>query len=128
MRDEDAFDPEKFRITPEQQATLGAATSKSKAKPKPRRQDKFVQVPQIWIEQLCTIRAHASTYRVALHLLHEAWRTNNPAVKLTNVALANVGVGREGKAIALRELRRAGLVAVEQRASRNPIATVRFSK
>jgi hypothetical protein len=126
MREDDAFDPEKFRITPEQQAELGAA---SKPKPKRRRQDgKFVQFPELWRTQLCTIRAHGSTYRVAMHLLHEAWRTDNRAVKLTNVALAKVGVGREGKAIALRELRKTGLIAVEQRPSRNPVVTVRFSK
>jgi hypothetical protein len=121
MREED-FDPEKFRIAPEQQS--GAAS-----KPKRRRQgEKFVQVPELWREQLCRIRAHGATYRVALHLLHEVWWTKNNIVKLTNVALAKVGVGREGKATALRELRKAGLIAVEQRPRRNPIVTVRFAE
>jgi hypothetical protein len=121
MRDEENFDPEKFRIPPEQQSGIGAA------KPKRHHQrGKFVQVPELWREQLCIIRAHGSTYRVALHLLHEAWRTGNRVVKLTNVALTEVGVGREGKAIALRELRKTGLIAVEQRPRRNPIVTVRL--
>jgi hypothetical protein len=124
MRNEEDFDPERFRLTPELQAELGAAKAKVKPKPKPRRQ--FVQVPQIWVEQLCAIRAHGSTYRVALHLLHEAWRTNSTDVKLTNAALTKIGVGREGKISALRELRKAGLVAVEWRPNRNPIVTVRF--
>jgi ribosomal protein L20 len=123
MRDEEDFNPERFRLTPEQQAELGAA---SKPKAKRRRRDKFVQVPGLWIEQLCAIRAHGSTYRVAMHLLHEAWRTDSRVVKLTNVALAEVGVGRKGKALALSQLRRAGLVAVEQRPRRSPIVTVRF--
>jgi hypothetical protein len=125
MRDEEDFDPEKFRLTPEQQAELGAAKS-NKPKAKQCRQGKFVQVPQIWIEQLCAIRAHGSTYRVALHLLHEVWRTKTSIVKLTNAALAKVGVGREGKISALHELRKAGLVAVNWRPNRNPIVTVRF--
>jgi hypothetical protein len=127
MREED-FDPEKFRLTPEQRAELGAPKSKAKHKPKHRRSDTFVQVPQLWCEQLAAIRAHGSTYRVALHLLYEAWATKIRTVKLTNVALAKVGVGREGKAIALRELRKARLVAVEERPNRNPLVTVRFSK
>jgi hypothetical protein len=126
MRDEeDTFNPEKLRLTPEQQAAIGAAP---KPKPKRRQQGNFVQVPNLWIEQLCAIRAHGSTYRVAMHLLHEAWRTKTRVVKLTNVALAKIGVGREGKAIALRELRKAGLISVEQRPNRNPVVTVRFSK
>jgi hypothetical protein len=123
MRNEDIFDPEKFRITQERQSAIGPT------KPKPQRGSqpgKFVKVPELWREQLCKVRAHGSTYRVALHLLHESWRTGNEAIKLTNVALAKVGVGREGKAIALKELRRAGLVAVEQRPRRSPIVTVRF--
>ena len=123
MRDEENFDPEKFRIPPEQQSEIGPAEPKPK---RHRQRGKFVQVPELWREQLCTIRAHGSTYRVAMHLLHEAWRTGNRVVKLTNVALTEVGVGREGKAIALRELRKTGLIAVEQRPRRNPIVTVRF--
>jgi hypothetical protein len=127
MRNEEDFGPERFRLTTEQLSELGAA--KAKSKPKRRRQQgNFVQVPNLWIEQLCAIRAHGSTYRVAMHLLHEVWRTGNRVVKLTNVALAKVGVGREGKAIALRELRKAGLIAVEQHTRQNPVVTVRFSK
>jgi hypothetical protein len=123
MRDEDDFDPERFRLKPEQQAELGAPKPRSKRR---RQQGKFVLVPELWREQLCAIRAHGSTYRVAMHLLHEAWETNNRTVKLTNVALVKAGVGRRGKALALSELRKAGLIAVEQRPKRNPVVTVRF--
>ena len=57
MRDEENFDPEKFRIPPEQQSGIGAA------KPKRHHQrGKFVQVPELWREQLCIIRAHGSTF------------------------------------------------------------------
>jgi hypothetical protein len=103
MREED-FDLEKFRITPEQQSQMGGGVKQNtKRKPKHRRSDTFVQIPGLWIEQLATIRAHGSTYRVALHLLHDAWATKIRTVKLTNVALTKVGVGREGKRVALRE-------------------------
>jgi hypothetical protein len=121
MRDEENFDPEKFRIKQKQRYDIGALKPKSA-----RQTGKFVKVPDLWREQLRIIRAHGSTYRVALHLLHEAWRTGNRVVKLTNVALAEVGVGRRGKAIAIRELRKTGLIAVEQRPNRNPIVTIRL--
>jgi hypothetical protein len=85
-----------------------------------------VLVPELWREQLAAVRAHGPTYRIALHLLHEAWRTESRTIKLTNVALANAGVGRRGKALALRELRKAGLVAVEQYSGKSPLITVRF--
>jgi hypothetical protein len=124
MREEDPFDPEKKRLTPEQQSGLTAAP---KPKPKRRQQGKFVMVPVLWCEQLVSIGARDATYRVALHLLFEAWRTGNRTVKLTNVALSKVGVGREGKRRALSQLRKAGLIAVEQRPGRNPLITVRFS-
>jgi hypothetical protein len=121
MHDEENFDPEKFRIRQKQRHEIGAVNPKSA-----RRPGKFVKVPDLWREQLCIIRAHGSTYRVALHLLHEAWRTGHCVIKLTNVALSKVGVGREGKAIALKELRKAGLITVEQRPYRNPLVTIRF--
>jgi hypothetical protein len=122
MRDEENFDPEKFRIPRGRQPEMVAP----KPGPMRRRQrGKFTQIPELWREQLCIVRAHGSTYRVALFLLHEAWRTGNRVVKLTNVALSGAGVGRRGKAIALRELRKTGLIAVEQRPNRNPIVTIR---
>jgi hypothetical protein len=118
VSDSDSIDPEKFRLDP-------ATITKSGKAPR-RSQSLFTKMPKLWVEQLAGIQAHGSTYRVALFLLHEVWKTGNRVVKLTNIALAKAKVGREGKAVALRELRKAGLVSVEQRPNRNPIVTVRF--
>jgi hypothetical protein len=123
MHEDDPFDPERFRLTPEQQAAIGAT---NKPKSRRRQQGKFVQVPELWREQLVSIDAHAATYRVALHLLYEAWRADSRYVKLTNGALAKLRVSRFSKARALAQLRKAGLIAVEQRPGSNPIVTVRF--
>ena len=94
--------------------------------------DKMVEVgrmpraKRLWVQCLAKKRAGVNAYRVALYLLHEAWRTNNPKVKLTNEALAESGVKRKGKATALRQLRTAGLISVVERIKRSPIVTVRF--
>lgn len=119
---DDPFDPAALRINP---ADIPAVKPRGTAR---RRLRKFVMFPELWREQLADIRAHGSTYRVAIFLLGEAWRTNNRAVKLTNVALTQAGVKRDGKAIALQELRQAGLVAVEQSPRKSPIVTVRFTE
>ena len=86
----------------------------------------FTKMPVIWEETLANARASGSTYRVALLLLHMAWKSDTRVVKLTNVALAKKGVGRKGKAAALRVLRKVGLVAVEERPRKSPIVTLRF--
>jgi hypothetical protein len=81
----------------------------------------------MWVEQLAIIHAHGSAYRVALYLLYESWQTGSTTLKLTNVALAKIGVSRRGKASALHELRKAGLIAVEEREKRSPIITLRYA-
>jgi len=114
--DNEQFDPSRFRLDGEQPA-----------KPRQRRtRQRFVMVPNMWVEQLAMVRAHGSTYRVAFHLLERAWRSGVATVKLSNPMLAKAGVGREGKAVALRELRKAGLIAVEQRPRKAPVITVRY--
>jgi hypothetical protein len=116
------FDPAKLKLNP------NCIPSGPPAKKRTQRsKSQFVKLPMIWLESLAGIKASASTYRVAAHLLHEAWKSGERVIKLPNEALAKKGVGREGKAIALRELRKAGLVAVEERPRKSPLVTVRFT-
>lgn len=49
-------------------------------------------------------------------------------VKLTNVALRKLGVSRKGKQSALQQLRKAGLIEVEERPRKSPIVKVRFKE
>jgi hypothetical protein len=85
---------------------------------------KFTKFPKMWREQLMRVRATGCTYRVALYLLD---RTNfSKQVILSTTAMRRLGVSRNGKRGALNQLRRAGLIAVEERADKNPIVTVRW--
>jgi len=118
--DNDQFDRSQFP------ADVGQIPEKP-AHRRRRRNQKFVMVPNLWAEQLAGMRAHGSTYRVAFHLLERSWRSGIRTVRLSNSSLAKLGVGREGKANALRELRKAGLIAVEQHPRKAPVITVRFN-
>ena len=85
---------------------------------------KFTKVPEMWHMRLAEIRAGGYTYRVALHLLKEArWGQH---VTLSTAALQKLGVSRNGKRCALRQLEEAGLVAVEERPNKNPVVKVRW--
>ena len=86
---------------------------------------KFVKVPKMWQVRLAETRAEGSTYRVALFLLDQA--SFSPQVTLSTARMRKLGVSRNGKRGALQQLRQAGLIAVEERANKNPIITVRWT-
>ena len=88
---------------------------------------KFIKFPTIWVEQLAKVEASASAYRIAFHLLHEAWRSGSNRVKLANGVLAERGIGRFAKRRALEQLNRAGVIMIEQQPRKSPIVTVRYS-
>jgi DNA-binding transcriptional ArsR family regulator len=81
-------------------------------------------VPDMWYVRLAEIHADGCAYRVALYLLREArW---SQFVTLSTSALRKLGVSRNGKRSALRQLREAGLIAVEERSRKNPVVKVRW--
>ena len=85
---------------------------------------RFTKVPDVWFQCLADIRADGCTYRVALYLLREArW---GQFVTLSSAALQKLGVSRNGKRSALRQLREVGLVAVEERPNKNPVVKVKW--
>jgi hypothetical protein len=86
--------------------------------------DKFVKFPNMWRQCLVAAHADRSAYRVALYLLDKA-SFGNP-VPLGNRVLAKHGVSRYSKWRALELLRRAGLVAVEERRGKAPLVKVRW--
>jgi hypothetical protein len=85
---------------------------------------KFTKFPKMWSQKLAGIRANGCTYRVALYLLNQA--SFSKQVILRTSAMRRLGVSRNGKRGALDQLRRAGLIAVEERPDKNPIVTVRW--
>jgi hypothetical protein len=85
---------------------------------------KFTKFPKMWAQQLAVIHANGCAYRVALYLLGRA--SFNKQVILSTSAMRRLGVSRNGKRAALNQLRRVGLIAVEERQDKNPIVTVRW--
>lgn len=102
--------------------------------PEPRKHarhgKRFTRVPAAWEEVLAKARVSGSTYAVAIALLFEAWRLTSrghkPIVKLTNVMLKRVGVGRKGKRAALLKLQELRLVGVGWHANKSPTVAVYF--
>jgi hypothetical protein len=93
---------------------------------KPRSRTQFVQFPIEWILRLVQIDANRCTYRLALYLLHEAWRSRSKRVKVTNVGLKEWGVSRHRKRHALDQLKQMNLVSEEHRDRKSPIAILHF--
>ena len=84
----------------------------------------FTKFPKIWEDCLADIHADGCAYRVALYLLNQVrW---SPYVVLSTAAIRKRGVSRNGKRSALKQLREAGLIAVEERRRKSPIVKVRF--
>jgi hypothetical protein len=88
---------------------------------------KFIKFPLEWDCQLARDKADGVTYRVALYLLHETWRSGHNRVKLANGTLEARGVNRWGKYRALERLGRLGLISTERRGRRSPIITVKWT-
>jgi hypothetical protein len=124
-------DFEKLTLSPEVADQMMAAAGPKRKSKQLRGAVPFIKFPRIWWEELAKARAGGSAYRVAIYLLNEAFRSKAfrsapPVVKVSNSAMREWAVGREGKAAALRVLRKAGLVRVEERPKKSPLVTVLF--
>ena len=83
-----------------------------------------MKFPRMWRARLAEIRAGGCAYRVALYLLDKACWSRQVTVSTTT--MRKLGISRNGKRSALHQLRRAGLIAVEERPRKSPVVTVRF--
>jgi hypothetical protein len=86
-------------------------------------QHRFVSVPWFWANQLKTCD-RAATFKLALLLLYEHWRSKGSWVRLTNALAATMDILPEAKRRALADLERRGLVSVERRSRKTPLVTV----
>jgi len=78
----------------------------------------FTMFPNIWRLQLRKVKARGTTYEVAMVILYLArW---SEWVTLPNVGLAKQGIDRCAKYDALKQLRDAGLIIVENRGRKSP--------
>jgi hypothetical protein len=116
MRD-DPFNLDSLRIDPADAARLQQprATAKSSKK----WQKRFVRVPCGWVERLQSAE-RISTYRLALPLLYESWRTGGRPIVLSNVFAEAEGLSARSKWNALAELEALGLVRIERHPGRSP--------
>src|SRR5262245_4694524 len=80
---------------------------------------RYVQFPWTWIERLQSA-TRVSTYRLALLLVYEHWRTDGQPIVLTNALALAEGVSRRTKWNVLIELEQLGLVRVERRSRKSP--------
>jgi|SRR6516165_1319087 hypothetical protein len=61
---------------------------------------------------------------VWIWIIYQSWRQQTPTVVVSTKALRKIGIGREVKRHALRQLEAAGLITVEWRTNKNPVANV----
>jgi hypothetical protein len=136
------FDPDKLRVDPTKQQTpiadesglcrfvqpdgeiiMAQRVELPQYKPKRgRSKDAFIKMPWDWFEALDG--ADGQTYRLALYLQHLHWKSKGSPIKLTNTALAAIGVSRWAKYRALKDLALRGLIAVERAGQRSPTVRV----
>ena len=88
-----------------------------------KKAEPFVKVPLWWIVQ-ATKATNTGKALVCIELLYAAWKAKRPTFPLPNGRLARLGVKREIKRRALRDLERAGLITVERPARKTPIITL----
>ena len=116
---DDPFDVEGLRIDPHDSTLVGKAARPRKVK----WQRKFVRVPWAWVNRL-KVSNRGVTYRLALLLLYEYWRTGGRPIQLSNAMLTGDGVTRRSKWRALLELEQFGLLKVERRPRKSPVVTL----
>jgi hypothetical protein len=82
---DDPFDLNRLALTPERAGSVGrAATAK-------RHRQQFVKFPRSWVGQLQDAR-HIGSYRIALYLLFQHWKSDGRPIRLSNIALVGMRV------------------------------------
>ena len=111
----DAFDLKRLRVNP--------ADLQGKPKRKKWRRH-YVRFPWEWAERMRSVQ-RGNTYRLALLLVYEHWRTGGRPIVLSNAGLEQEGITRRSKWNALLELEQLGLIEVEKRPRKSPRVTLR---
>jgi len=103
----------------------GPPASPKDRKPRatPGRAEPFVKVPRWWMAAACKATDNHKAL-VCVELLYVAWKAKSLTFPLPNARLEKLGVHRETKRRALRDLERAGLIRVERRSNKTAVVTV----
>jgi hypothetical protein len=125
-REPDIFDDlGQLRIDPRDPSL--APKTDGQRRPKARHKGRFIMVPRIWEYQLRSAK-NLTTYRLALLLLFEHWRNGRHPVRVTNALAAEFGIpSRRTKRLALIELERLRLIAVEREGNQAPLVRPRLT-
>jgi hypothetical protein len=115
-KNNDPFDLDGLRIDPDDAVLVPSAERAA------RRKRQFIKVPQVWFDRFEGL--NGATQRVALRLLQLHFRDHGRPVRLGNLVLGLAGVSRMQKHRALVELEGLGLVHVERKPRKSPVATV----
>jgi hypothetical protein len=111
----------RLRITGKLEPRLGA-------KAPPPRRGGFIAVPYGWEYRLREAKRGAVVYPVALYILRRDWETDRAPVKVSNVAMERLGLSRQSKWRALKELEALGLIHVQEAYGKNPVVTIRVRR
>lgn len=88
-----------------------------------KKKDAFVKVP-LWFASEAAKSTNTLKALVWIHLLHASWKAKSLTFPLPNGRLERIGVSRETKRRALRDLERAGLITVERLSRKSPVVTI----
>ena len=117
----DPFDPKRFQVSPEEIARVEAAGKKRLEADQLKRvavkEGAFVKV--LYGPALAVAGRRQNAYIAMLvELTHQVFRQHTKTVELPNVKLRSVGIRRNAKVRALRQLEADGAVAVDWRGGR----------
>ena len=84
------------------------------AKPRSKWRREFVRVPWEWAERLQAAK-RISSWRLAVLLLYEHWRTGGRDIALSNVLARDIGLTCRSKSRGLNELEKLDLIEVRRR-------------
>lgn len=116
--DRDRFNIDALRIDPTDPTYVprGRGTAKTR---KEKWERQYILFPWSWLDRLKAVDRGA-TWRLALFIVYENWRSGGRTIKLTNIMAAEVGVSPDAKGRAIDDLEQAGLIEVERRPKRSP--------
>lgn len=91
--------------------------------PAKSKKDAFVKVP-LWFATEAAKATKTPKARAWIELLYRSWKAKSLTFPLPNGRLEKVGVSREIKRRALRDLEAAGLITIEWRRNKTPLVTI----
>jgi hypothetical protein len=129
--EDDCLDLDKFRLSPEQVATMNRAYAKARAKATGRAKRSGAMSSKCTYVQMTRKDAVAGFHALGCpralvwyHLLFLAWKLRSTTVPLANKALEAMGVSRKTKRLALTRLEADGLIKVKRKARCSPHVTI----